>query len=72
MPQGTIKKVVLERGFGFISGDRGDVFFHHTSLVGTSFDSLQEGQVVEYELESDVDARRSPGKGPKASSVKPA
>jgi cold shock CspA family protein len=45
-------------------------FFHHTSLVGTSFDSLQEGQVVEYELESDVDARRSPGKGPRASSVR--
>ena len=33
MPQGTIKKLVADRGFGFISGDRGDVFFHHSSVA---------------------------------------
>jgi cold shock CspA family protein len=28
MPQGTIKKIVTDRGFGFISGGEGDLFFH--------------------------------------------
>ena len=29
MPHGTIKKIVSDKGFGFIGGERGDVFFHH-------------------------------------------
>ena len=69
MPQGSIKKVVSDRGFGFISGDREDVFFHHSSVVESAFDDLQEGQAVEYELEGEDDRRR--GKGPRAVSVKP-
>ncbi len=28
MPQGSIKKLVAEKGFGFISGDREELFFH--------------------------------------------
>jgi CspA family cold shock protein len=54
MPQGTIKKLT-DKGFGFIQGERGDIFFHHSSLEGASYDSLQEGQKVEY----------SEGQGPK-------
>ena len=50
MPQGTVKKLVSDRGFGFIAADREDVFFHHSSMVGTAFDDLREGQLVEYEL----------------------
>ena len=69
MPQGTIKRLVADRGFGFISGDREDVFFHHTAVVEGSFDDLQTGQTVDYELES---GGSRPGKGPRASSVKPA
>lgn len=69
MPQGVIKKLVQDRGFGFISGDRGDVFFHHSTVDGGVFDELQEGQSVEYDLEDDSgEARR--GKGPRASNVK--
>ncbi len=49
MPQGTIKKLVLDKGFGFIEGERGDVFFHHSAVDGGVFDTLQEGQTVEYE-----------------------
>ena len=50
MPQGTIKKLVVDKGFGFISGERGDdVFFHHSALVGTTIEALSEGQPVEYE-----------------------
>ena len=64
MPQGTIKKLV-SRGFGFIEGEQGEIFFHQSALVeGTAFDSLSEGQQVEYEVGS------SP-KGPCAENVKP-
>ncbi len=69
MPQGTIKKIVADRGFGFISGEQGEVFFHHSSVVEASFDDLRERQIVEYELDQ---GDRGRGKGPRASSVKPA
>lgn len=65
--QGVIKKLVADRGFGFIAADRGDVFFHHSAVVDGQFDDLKEGQRVEYELEQ---GRRS-DRGPRASSVKP-
>ena len=68
MPQGVIKKIVTDRGFGFISEEGGDVFFH-CSVVGEGvFDELKEGQPVEYEL-AEVSSPR--GKGPRAVSVKP-
>ncbi|MGD0518729.1 MAG: cold shock domain-containing protein [Thermoguttaceae bacterium] len=70
MPQGTIKKIVTDRGFGFISGGEGDVFFHHSSVVDQKFDELKEGQPVSYELISGPDARGR-DKGPRATSVKP-
>ena len=72
MPQGTIKKLVPDRGFGFISSaDRGgDVFFHLSSVVGVSYEDLQEGQPVEYELEQGG-GKGDRGKGPRASTVKP-
>lgn len=62
MPQGTIKKLT-DKGFGFIAGERGELFFHSSALVGVSFDSLHEGQKVEYQ------EGRGP-KGPRAESVK--
>jgi CspA family cold shock protein len=55
MAQGTIKKLVSDKGFGFISTDRGELFFHCSAVEGTQFESLREGQEVEY----------SEGKGPK-------
>lgn len=65
MAQGTIKKIVADRGFGFISGDTGDVFFHLSVVQETSFEELHEGQTVEYEIEDSPNS----GKGPRASSV---
>jgi CspA family cold shock protein len=50
MPKGKIKKLVSDRGFGFVEGDRGELFFHHSEVQGTSFDELQEGQTLEYEI----------------------
>jgi CspA family cold shock protein len=64
MPQGTIKKIVSDKGFGFIGGDRGDVFFHHSAVEGGMFESLQVGQPVEYE------EGQGP-KGPRAENVRP-
>ncbi len=64
MPQGTIKKLIADKGFGFIEGDRGDIFFHHSAVVGTTIEELREGQAVEYE------EGRGP-KGPRAENVKP-
>lgn len=70
MPQGVIKKIVADRGFGFISADGQDVFFHHSTVVGKRFDDLQEGQPVLYEVEQREEAMRA-GKGPRAASVQP-
>ncbi|HUG69096.1 MAG: cold shock domain-containing protein [Planctomycetaceae bacterium] len=65
MPQGTIKKLIAEKGFGFIAGNGGEIFFHHSALVGTTIEALSEGQSVEYE------EGRGP-KGPRAENVRPA
>ncbi|MBN2475360.1 MAG: cold shock domain-containing protein [Pirellulales bacterium] len=69
MPQGVIKKLVADRGFGFISADGSDIFFHHSSVKDNGFDDLQEGQTVEYELEEESGGSRGRGKGPRAASV---
>src|SRR5687768_13827508 len=45
--QGTIKKLT-DKGFGFIQGDNGDIFFHSSAVEGAGFDSLYEGQAVQY------------------------
>ena len=63
MAQGPIKKIVLEKGFGFIESQPSDMFFHHSVVEGTQFEELQEGQVVEFEFED------SP-KGPRATIVR--
>jgi CspA family cold shock protein len=66
MAQGVIKKLVADRGFGFISGEGADVFFHFSALVDTSFEDLQEGESVEYDIENDGGR----GKGPRAVNVR--
>jgi len=63
MAEGTIKRLT-DKGFGFISTGSGeDMFFHQSSVEGTSFDQLQEGQKVSF------DAGQGP-KGPRAESVR--
>ena len=71
MPQGTIKKLVFDRGFGFIAGDRRDVFFHKSAVEQLRFEELQEGQLVDYEIDEEEQPRRR-NQGPRAKSVKPA
>ena len=70
MAPGTIKKLVQEKGFGFIQTEDGqDVFFHHSTVADAAFDNLTEGQSVEYTVE---EGQASRGKGPRAASVVPA
>lgn len=69
MSQGTIKKLVYDRGFGFISGDGPEVFFHKSAVEGISFEELREGQAVEYELDQGQQQGRR-NRGPRASAVR--
>lgn len=52
--KGTIKKLVLERGFGFITreGEAKDLFFHSKDLKGVTFEELKEGDTVTFEVAS--------------------
>jgi cold shock protein len=50
MPNGTIKKLVPDKGFGFIKGERDELFFHHSELQGVTIEQLREGQAVQYEI----------------------
>lgn len=64
MPRGVIRRLISDRGFGFIKSDDGqDLFFHSSELQGVSFDSLKEGQSVEFEKGQGT-------KGPKAVNIK--
>ena len=65
MPEGTIKKVVADRGFGFIAADDGKEYFFHRSGVSSevNFESLNGGEKVSFEIE------QSP-KGPRANRVR--
>jgi CspA family cold shock protein len=67
MATGTIKKVVADRGFGFISAeDEKEYFFHRGGLDSSlDFDRLVGGEPVEFEIE------QSP-KGPRANKVRSA
>ena len=67
MATGTIKKVVADRGFGFIAGeDEKEYFFHRGGLDSSlDFDRLQGGERVEFDVE------QSP-KGPRANHVRAA
>jgi CspA family cold shock protein len=61
---GTIK-VKTDRGFGFISreGETKDLFFHSNDLSGVTFDELQVGEAVTFEVAEGP-------KGPAAKNVK--
>jgi CspA family cold shock protein len=67
MTTGTIKKVVSDRGFGFITAeDAKEYFFHRGGLdPSMDFDRLVGGERVQFEVET------SP-KGPRATQVRPA
>ena len=51
MAQGTVKFFNAEKGFGFISREQGDdVFVHFSNIQGDGYKSLEEGQLVEFDV----------------------
>src|SRR5687768_7669577 len=62
--KGTIKRIVADKGFGFVADESGQEFFFHQSAC-QSFDSLREGQAVTFQT------GQGP-KGPRAENVREA
>jgi len=51
MPSGKVKWFDLRKGYGFIIGEEGqDIFVHYTSIAGSGFRALREGETVDYEV----------------------
>ena len=67
MATGTIKRVIADRGFGFIAADDEKEYFFHRGALDASmeFERLVGGERVDFDVEE------SP-KGPRASHVRPA
>jgi CspA family cold shock protein len=64
MPSGTIARLLIDKGFGFIRDESGvEHFFHRSAVRGAVFELLREGQRVEFSSED------SP-KGPRAGEVR--
>ena len=61
---GTVKRLVTDKGFGFVAASDGqESFFHHTSCPDGQFQELREGQAVTFET------GQGP-KGPRAENVR--
>ncbi len=52
MATGTIKKLISDRGFGFITGEglEKDLFFHSKDLKGVTFEELREGDALSFDI----------------------
>jgi cold shock protein len=66
MARGPIVRIIRDRGFGFVRTEDGsEVFIHHSALPRGEFDTLQEGQEIEFEIDND-----QRGRGQRASNVR--
>ena len=64
MAQGVVKWFDDRKGYGFIQkDDGGDIFVHHTGVMGEGFKTLNDGDRVEFETEDTQ-------KGPRAVKVR--
>ena len=51
MASGTVKWFNSEKGYGFIAREgEADVFVHYSAIQGNGYRSLEEGQVVEFDV----------------------
>ena len=61
--QAKVKWFNVEKGFGFLDYEGRDIFVHYSQILSEGFKTLDEGQLVEFEIvETD--------KGPQAKDVK--
>lgn len=64
MSSGTIARLLIDKGFGFIRDEGGiEHFFHRSAVRGAVFELLREGQRVEFSIEEST-------KGPRAGEVR--
>ena len=64
MPTGTIARLLIDKGFGFIRDEGGiEHFFHRSAVRGAVFELLREGQRVDFTQEES-------SKGPRAGDVR--
>jgi CspA family cold shock protein len=70
--KGTIKRLISDKGFGFVAAQDGtEYFFHQSACTGVRFDELREGQSVSFEKGQGPKGPRAervtftPGQGPK-------
>ena len=64
MPTGTIARLLIDKGFGFIRDEGGiEHFFHRSAVRGAVFELLREGQRVEFQPEESA-------KGPRAGDIR--
>ena len=58
VPEGRIKKIIPDRGFGFVRADDGnEVFFHRTELTAVDFDTLQDRALARDPFSANIPAR---------------
>ena len=61
---GTVKRLVSDKGFGFVAAEDGaEYFFHHTACTNVRYEELREGQAVTF------DKGQGP-KGPRAENIR--
>jgi CspA family cold shock protein len=66
MMSGPITRLIRDRGFGFVRTENGsEIFFHHSAFEPGVFDTLTEGQELEFDIE--IDPR---GRGERARDVR--
>jgi len=66
MYKGTVKRIMRERGFGFILAEDGrETFFHRSELQDLDFDELKEGDRLEFNITKG-------NKGPQATDIRKA
>ncbi len=67
MANGTVKKLISDRGFGFITSDDGKDYFFHRDAVDPAlgFDHMTVGAKVEFKVEPNA-------RGPRAVNVRAA
>ncbi len=61
MYNGTVKWFNAQKGYGFITNENGgeDVFVHYSAISSNGFKSLEEGQAVTFDIQTDPKSRKT-------------